>query len=220
MTAPPEAVRESGAAYDVLARRDPGLAALIPSVGTPDPFSWDVLDAAAGGNALAALALHIVSQQISTTAAIAIFARLRDALGGTIDAPSILGASLDDLRAVGLSGAKARSLVDLAERVADGRLSFERLAAGDDAAAQTELDDVRGVGPWSAQMFMLHSLRRPDVFPAADVGLQRAAQSAFGLDQRPSTDELALRADAWRPFRSYAAALLWAHGNRQPKQGA
>jgi DNA-3-methyladenine glycosylase II len=220
MTAPTEAVRESLAAYDALARRDPGLAALIPSVGTPDPFSWDVLDDAAGGNALTELALHIVSQQISTTAAIAIFARLRDALGGTLDAPSILGASLDDLRAVGLSGAKARSLIDLAERVADGRLSFERLAASDDAAAQTELDDVRGVGPWSAQMFLLHYLRRPDVFPAADVGLQRAAQSAFGLEQRPSTDELALRADAWRPFRSYAAALLWAHGNRQPKQGA
>lgn len=145
---------------------------------------------------------------------------LRDLLRGTIDPPSILGASLDDLRSAGLSGAKARSLVDLAERVADGRLSFERLAASDDAAAQAELDDVRGVGPWSAQMFLLHHLRRPDVFPAADVGLQRAARSAFGLDQRPTTDALAQRADRWRPCRSYAAALLWAYGSRQPKHGA
>ena len=79
---------------------------------------------------------------------------------------------------------------------------------------------MRGVGPWSAQMFLLHRLRRPDVFPAADVGLQRAAQSAFGLDRRPSADELADRAEPWRPFRSYAAALLWAHGSRQPEQGA
>jgi 3-methyladenine DNA glycosylase/8-oxoguanine DNA glycosylase len=220
MIAPPGPVRESQAAYDALARRDACLAALIASVGTPDPFSWGVLDDAAGGNPLAELALHIVSQQISIAAAITIFARLRDLLGGTIDPPSILGASLDDLRAAGLSGAKARSLVDLASRVADGRLSFERLAASDDTTAQAELDDVRGVGPWSAQMFLLHHLRRPDVFPAADVGLQRAAQSAFRLDQRPTPDELAQRAYPWRPFRSYAAALLWAHGRRQPKQGA
>jgi DNA-3-methyladenine glycosylase II len=94
-------------------------------------------------------------------------------------------------------------------------LSFERLAQSDDATAQAELDDVRGVGPWSAQMFLLHNLRRPDVFPAADVGLLRAAESAFGLAQRPTGVELAARAERWRPFRSYAAALLWAHGTEQ-----
>ena len=206
-------------AYHALAQRDAALAALVASVGTPDPFSWGVLEEVAGGDALTELALHIVSQQISTAAALTIFGRLRDLLGGTIDAASILGASLDDLRAAGLSGAKARSLRDLAERVADGRLSFERLAASDDAGAQAELDDVRGVGPWSAQMFLLHHLRRPDVFPAADVGLQRAAQSAFALPARPTAAELGARAEPWRPFRSYAAALLWAHGTQHPHQG-
>jgi DNA-3-methyladenine glycosylase II len=203
-------------AYDALARRDDALARLIAGSGAPDPFSWGVLDDAAGGDAFAELALHIVSQQISTAAALTIFARLRDTLGGTVGPAPLVSAAVDDLRAAGLSGAKARSLRDLAERVRDGRLSFDRLAAGDDATAQAELEEVRGVGPWSAQMFLLHHLRRPDVFPAADVGLLRAAQSAFALPQRPTADELAARAERWRPFRSYAAALLWAHGNDVP----
>jgi len=89
--------------------------------------------------------------------------------------------------------------------------AIDRLADSDDAVAQGELEAVRGIGPWSAQMFLLHHLRRPDVFPAADVGLQRGAQSAFALPTRPSAAELCARAESWRPFRSYAAALLWAH---------
>jgi 3-methyladenine DNA glycosylase/8-oxoguanine DNA glycosylase len=203
-------------AYDALARRDDALARLVDRHGAPDPFSWGILDEEAGGDAFAELALHIVSQQISTAAARTIFARLRETLGGTVGPAPIVAASVEDLRAAGLSGAKARSLRDLAERVLDGRLSFERLAASDDATALAELDAVRGVGPWSAQMFLLHALRRPDVFPAADVGLQRAAQSAFALARRPTEDELAERAERWRPFRSYAAALLWAHGTDRP----
>lgn len=91
-----------------------------------------------------------------------------------------------------------------------------QLTNSDDTTAQNELDDGRGVGPWSAQMFPLHYLRRPDVFPAADVGLLRAAQSAFGLAQRPTAAELSARAERWRPFRSYAVALLRAHGTKHP----
>ena len=203
-------VQARAAAYDTLAQRDAGLARLIARHGTPDPFSWGVLDAAAGADAFAELSLHVVSQQISTAGALTIFGRIRDVLGGTIAAEQIVAVSDDELRAAGLSGAKARSLRDLAERVLDGRLSFARLAVSDDAAASGELQAVRGIGPWSAQMFLLHSLRRPDILPAADVGLLRAAQSAFALPRRPTADELAARAERWRPFRSYAAALLWA----------
>lgn len=214
--ASPDPVREREDAYDALARRDNGLARLAARYGAPDPFFWGVLEEAANGDAFAELVLHIVSQQISTAAALSIFARLRDLLGGTVGPTPIITAAVDDLRAAGLSGAKARSLCDLAERVLDGRLSFDRLGVRDDATAQSELEEVRGVGPWSAQMFLLHNLRRPDVFPAADVGLQRAAQSAFALPQRPTADQLAARAEHWRPFRSYAAALLWAHGTDRP----
>lgn len=198
--------------YDDLAQRDPSLAALIARDGRPDPFSWNVLEDAAGGDALAELVLHIVSQQISTAAALTIFRRLVAALGGGLD-PGILAAvQREDLRAAGLSGAKARALQDLAERVVDGRLDFDRLAHSDDTTASAELQSVRGVGPWSAQMFLLHHLRRPDVFPSADIGLLRAARTAFALAQRPTPTDLEARAEAWRPFRSYTAALLWAHG--------
>lgn len=218
--ASPDLVRERDGAYDALARADDGLARLVALYGTPDPFFWGVLEEAAGGDAFAELSLHIVSQQISTAAALTIFGRIRQTLQGPLAPTQILAVSVDDLRAAGLSRAKGRSLRDLAERVQDGHLSFERLAASDDDAAQTQLEGVRGVGPWSAQMFLLHSLRRPDILPAADVGLLRAAQSAFALAQRPTADELSARAERWRPFRSYAAALLWAHGAEPPQQGA
>jgi DNA-3-methyladenine glycosylase II len=199
-------------AYTILAEGDPALAALIDRHGRPDPFSWGVLEDAAGSDPFAELALHIVSQQISTAAALTIFRRIADATGAGMAPAAVLDAAPEALRAAGLSGAKARALRDLAERVLDGRVDFERLARSSDDAAMEELESVRGVGPWSAEMFLLHHLRRPDVFPAADVGLLRAAQSAFGLAQRPTALELGARAEGWRPYRSYAAALLWAHG--------
>jgi DNA-3-methyladenine glycosylase II len=203
-------------AYDLLAAHDPQLAALIADHGRPDPFSWRLLRDAAGDDPLAELALHIVSQQISTVAALAIYGRVLAVLDGALIPERLVAAGVPDLRAAGLSGAKSRSLQDLAQRVIDGRLDFERLARSDDAAAEAELVQVRGVGPWSAQMFLLHHLRRPDVLPAADIGLLRGAQSAFALPTRPTAAELAERAERWRPLRSYAAALLWARAQALP----
>jgi DNA-3-methyladenine glycosylase II len=212
---PPLPVGDAAAPYRALARRDQALARLIADHGRPDPFAWDVLDEAVGGDPFAELVLHIVSQQISTRAALTIFGRLRTILDGAVTPERIEARAEDELRAAGVSAAKARALLDLARRVLDGRLSFARLERSDDATAQAELDAVRGIGPWSAQMFLLHNLRRPDVFPSADVGLMRAAQSAFALPSRPTTAELEQRAEGWRPFRSYAAALLWAHGGQE-----
>jgi DNA-3-methyladenine glycosylase II len=206
-------------AYDVLAGRDPALAALIGRHGRPDPFSWKVLQAAAGSDPLAELALHIVSQQISTTAALTIYGRLVALVGGALDAERLAATAPEDLKPAGLSGAKARALHDLGERIVDGRLDFGRLARSDDEAALAELEAVRGVGPWSAQMFLLHHERRPDIFPAADLGLQRGAQAAFALDARPTAADLELRAEPWRPYRSYAAALLWADAHDAAASG-
>ena len=213
-SAPPTAEDEQALlrAYDTLAQTDEALARLIARHGRPDPFHWSVLDGAVGSDAFAELVLHIVSQQISTPAALTIYGRVQQTLGGAVDPSRIVASPVDELRAAGLSAAKARSLRDLAERIVDGRLSFDRLARSDDASAQAELDAVRGIGPWSAQMFLLHHFRRPDIFPAADVGLLRAAQDAFALAARPTSVELGERAERWRPFRSYAAALLWTHG--------
>jgi 3-methyladenine DNA glycosylase/8-oxoguanine DNA glycosylase len=206
--------RERRRAYSALAKSDARLSQLIARHGHPDPFSWGVLEEVVGTDPFAELVLHIVGQQISTRAALTIYSRLRETLGGAVEPERIVAITEDELRAAGLSAAKARSLRDLAERVLDGRLSFERLAKSDDAAAQSELDAVRGVGPWSAQMFLIHHLRRPDVFPASDVGLLRAAQSAFALPERPTAAELGERAERWRPYRSFAAALLWTDGRR------
>jgi DNA-3-methyladenine glycosylase II len=198
-------------AYRALARRDDALARLIARHGQPDPFHWDVLDDHAGSDAFSELALHIISQQLSTTAALAIHARVQILLEGTVEPQGMIAARPEDLRAAGLSGAKARSLQDLAGRIVDGRLNLESLATADDATGGTELRAVLGIGPWSAQTFLLHFYRRPDIMPAADVGLLRSAQSACALRERPSAQRLETRAQPWRPFRSYAAALLWAH---------
>lgn len=210
---------ERALAYRTLAGNDQDLRRLLDSLEIgPDPFSWAVLEDLAGGQAFPELSLHIISQQISTAAATTIYSRLSAGLYGRFEPSSLLFCPPETLRAVGLSGAKARSLRDLASRIEDGRLSLEGLAEVDDVTAEKELQSVLGVGPWSAQMFLLHYLRRPDVMPAADVGLLRSAQTALSLSERPTPLELAKRAEQWRPFRSYAAALLWEHGsNGQPR---
>lgn len=207
---------ERDIAYRALARRDDALARLIARHGQPDHFHWDILDDHAGSDGFSELALHIISQQLSTTAALTIYARVQTLLEGTFEPRGMIAARPEDLRAAGLSGAKARSLQDLAGQIVDGRLNLESLATADDATVGTELRAVRGIGPWSAQMFLLHFYRRPDIMPAADVGLLRSAQSAFGLPERPSPQWLETRARPWRPFRSYAAALLWAHDRDRP----
>jgi DNA-3-methyladenine glycosylase II len=198
-------------AYDTLARADPALGRLIARHGRPDPYSWTLIDEVSGGDPFAELVVHISGQQISTVAAMAIYGRLREALGGALTPTALLALTDEELRTVGMSGAKARALRDLSERVLDGRLDVARLQRSDDATAQAELEAIVGVGPWTAQLFVLHHLRRPDVFPAADVAIQRGAQEAFGLPVRPTAAELTERAEAWRPLRSYAAALLWAN---------
>jgi DNA-3-methyladenine glycosylase II len=205
----PESERDD--AYRALARREEALARLIARHGQPDPFHWDVLDDRVGGDAFSELALHIISQQLSTTAAVAIYARVQTLLDGNVAPRAMIAAPTQALRAAGLSGAKAHSLQDLAGRILDGRLSLESLATADDATVQTALQAVFGIGPWSAQMFLLHHYRRPDIMPTADVGLLRSAQSAFALPERPSPQWLETRSRPWRPVRSYAAAVLWAH---------
>lgn len=202
---------ERGGAYRFLACRDDVLARLIARHGHPDPFRWDGLDDRGGGDAFSELALHIISQQLTTTAALAIYARVQTLLDGNIAPRPMIAAPAEALRATGLSGAKAHSLQDLARRIADGRLNLEALATADDATVQTTLQAVFGIGPWSTQMLLLHHYRRPDIMPTADVGLLRSAHSAFALPERPSPQWLEKRSQSWRPFRSYAAAVLWAH---------
>ena len=200
---------EADTAQAFLAALDDPIARLSREHGTVDftvPSHGLVLP-----DHLERLALGIVGQLISVRAALVIFGRLRELLGGSIGAAALARCDEASLRAVGLSGAKARALLALGSEVASGRLDFGRLASMSDEQAEARLVALRGVGAWSAQMFLLRSMGRPDVFPAGDLGLRRAVESLYALREMPSIPEAAERALAWRPYRSYAAKYLWLH---------
>ena len=157
------------------------------------------------------LALGIVGQLISVKAALVIFERLRELLGGRIDAVTLARTDETALRQVGLTQAKARALQALGSEVASGRLDFETLTGMSDDQVEATLVALRGIGSWSAQMFLLRALARPDVFPAGDLGLRRGIESLYALPEPPSIADAAARALSWRPYRSYAAKYLWLH---------
>jgi DNA-3-methyladenine glycosylase II len=206
---------EARAAAQHLSAVDPRLASLIDAVGPVSPYVWPGFPVP-DGDLLGGLALHICSQQISTAVAMALFGRLNALLGGEITAAGLAAASVDSLRTAGLSGAKARSLHELGEQLVAGRFSLEALRELDDAAAMAELVRLRGVGPWSAQTFLLHELRRPDVFPAGDIALRHTLARLDGLEVTPDIKAAEARASIWRPYRSYAAAYLWSWVETKP----
>ena len=187
-----------------LARRSPEIAHLMAIHGPcrlgPKPRS----DAR-----FAALARAIVHQQLAGAAAGAIWERLESSLGGECTAEGILEAEAASLRAVGLSAAKSAALRDLAGRQADGTLGLERIGRLDDEAITARLTQVRGVGPWTAQMFLLFTLHRLDVWPTGDLGVRRGFALAFGLPRPPGPAELEPAGERFRPFRSVAAWYCW-----------
>ena len=157
------------------------------------------------------LTLSIVGQVISVKAALVIFGRLRELLGGRIDAAGLAQVEESALRQVGLTRAKAKALHELGSELVSGSFSLEALASLSDVEAEARLVALRGVGSWSAQLFLLRGMARPDVFPAGDLGLRRAIESLCALRELPNIPEAAERALAWRPYRSYAAKYLWLH---------
>jgi len=182
-----------------LAREQGVIEAYLPTtpIEADEPLAW--------------LTFSIIGQQISRRAARAVFGRLRDRLGGDLEAPALAALPEADLRELGFSYAKARAVRELAAAVASGELVFSELHDLSDAQAQARLVALRGIGPWSAQVFLLRRLRRPDVFPAGDMGLRRAIVSLDDLPRLPTVAEAGQRAVAWRPYRSYAAKYLWNH---------
>jgi DNA-3-methyladenine glycosylase II len=164
----------------------------------------------------AGLASIIVSQQVSVASARAIFDRLETRLA-PLDAQTLLAADDDALRAIGLSMPKMRALRALARAVALEGLDLGALGAMDAADAHRALVAVSGIGPWTADIFLLFCLGHPDVFPAGDIALQEAARLALELDARPDTRRLEAIAERWRPWRGVAARMLWAY-YRQAKQ--
>ena len=152
----------------------------------------------------------IVSQQLSVKAASTIHGRLETALAARHVTPAaILALEADRMRACGLSWAKVASVRDLAAKVSDGTLALESLDALDDAQVIESLTTVRGIGQWSAEMFLIFRLGRPDILPVGDVGVQRAMRKLYGLRKHPSPARMTALARPWRPYRSVACWYLW-----------
>ena len=182
---------------------DPKLARVIDAVGP-----CTMLPARTGSH-FTHLTRSIVYQQLSTGAATTIHERLLAMLGGPPEAEAI--AALDDaaLRGVGLSAAKARAVRDLAERVLDGRLDLTLVDIAPDEAVIESLVQVRGIGPWTAQMFLMFRLGRPDVLPVLDLGVRKGAQQVHRLRALPDAERLERLARPWQPWRSVASWYCW-----------
>ncbi len=158
----------------------------------------------------ATLAEIIVAQMISRTAAEAILRRLRGAIV-PLDEHEVSRFEVERLRQLGLTFAKARSIQAIAKETAARRFSFAALRTLEDEEALSRLTHLPGIGAWSANIYLLTALGRSDVLPAGDIALQSAAQSLFELDARPDAGTMQDMAEAWRPWRSVAARLLWMH---------
>lgn len=203
--------------YERLLALDPVLRSIARLRGRPDPFVWFAAGGAGLTN-LAAMVLHIASQQISTTAALAVFGRVRDAAGGRIDPAIIERLGPDRLRRLGLSRSKSLAITGLARMHLDGTLDTDDLDQLDDRQAIQALTAVRGIGLWTAQMFLIHQLRRPDVLPAGDLGIRQAVRRGWSWPALPPIEEVRRLGERWSPHRTYAAALLWASLQGEPGQ--
>lgn len=188
-----------------LMRRDPVLAAIIRRVG---PCG---LATVPDRDAFMALLEAIASQQLSVKAADTIFRRFCHLFPPDCVPDPVRIAHLDDatIRAAGFSGPKINYLRDLAAQVIDGRLDLAALERASDADVIAALTRVKGIGRWTADMFLIFRLKRPDVFAVGDLGLVNAIQRAYGLRLRPSPRRLAAISEPWRPYRSLASWYLW-----------
>jgi len=199
MTRPltPERLREAARA---LADRDPDLALLLERHGPPPLWGRP--------RGFATLVRIILEQQVSLASARAILNRLVEEIGAPTP-ERILAAGVERLRACGLTRQKAGYCHRLAAAALDGRLDLAGVARLDDAAAVASLTRHDGIGPWTAEVYLLMSLRRPDVWPAGDLGLIVSMRTVKRLRRPPSRDRALAIADAWRPYRAVAARMLW-----------
>ena len=189
------------AATTHLKKADPIMAAIIKRVGpcqmVPREPTFETL------------ARSITFQQLSGKAAGTIFGRLRKAVGRRFTAAGFLKLTSDELRACGLSRQKIASLTDLAERVARREIQFHKLGDLKDEEVITTLCQVRGVGVWTVQMFLIFALQRPNVMPLADLGIRNAIRKAYDLPDLPKPAELLALAEKWAPYCSIASWYLW-----------
>ena len=183
-----------------LSARDPALGDVIETWGAPPRWRRP--------QGFPTLVLLILEQQVSLASAKATFARLEER-AGAVEPDTILALGEERMKEAGLSRQKARYVHGLAGAVAGGTLDFRKLGRADDEAVRAALIPIKGIGDWTVDIYLLSALQRPDVWPARDLALQEAARAVRGLDARP--DEAAMKeiGEAWRPWRSVAARILW-----------
>ena len=184
-----------------LALADPRLAAIIESVGAyqiemrKDPFR--------------SLVEAIICQQLAGSAADAIYKRFVKIYGRFPRPAQLLATKDSKLRAAGLSARKIEYLKDLAARVSDGRLKLSQLSMLTDEQIIEQLEQGKGIGRWTAEMFLIFCLGRQDVLPVGDLGLQKAMQKAYSLDELPSSENMCSIAEPWKPYCSIATWYMW-----------
>jgi DNA-3-methyladenine glycosylase II len=201
----------SAKARKALAASDPTMAALIERIGKIDLATRLARrKEERPPDAYGALLRAIVGQQLSTKAARTIYLRVVDLFGGATPSPQqLLDAPEEDLRACGLSGRKTEYVRDLATHVLSGELELERLGELSDEEAIEEIVAVRGLGQWTAEMFLLFHLQRPDVLSGGDLGIRKAIQIEYGLEEMPTPARVIEIGEPWRPHRSLASLYLW-----------
>jgi DNA-3-methyladenine glycosylase II len=194
-----------------LSSHDPVLAAVIKTAGpcTVRPHS----------NYYEELVDSIISQQLSVKAAATIFKRFKDLFGGDFPAPEqILSKDIDELRSVGLSRGKALYVRDLAQRVVDGKITFDHLDTLNNDQVIQELTAVKGIGEWTTHMFMMFCMGRLDVLAYGDLGIKNGIRRLYGLDHQPSPGEIIdiAAANHWHPYETVACWYVWKSLDNEP----
>jgi DNA-3-methyladenine glycosylase II len=193
------------------------MAALVESIGPLDRASRR---RGRPDDAYGSLVRTIVGQQLSTKAARTIYARLAALFGDNPPTPAeLLDADEENLRGGGLSRQKIGYLRDLAARVQSGELELDILEELPDEEVSEKITAVKGLGHWSADMFLMFHLRRPDVLPVGDLGIRRAVEKIYGLPDIPDSEELRTLAEPWRPWRTLACLYLWESLDAVPDAG-
>jgi DNA-3-methyladenine glycosylase II len=196
--------------------RNSGMKKALAHLRSVDPVMRELIDRVGpyrmryGPAGYASLLRAIMAQQLSTKAAATIHGRLVEACGGKVEPAVVLSLGDERLRAAGISSQKIRYVKDLSEKTLSGAVDFGRLASMSDQEVLTHLTAVKGVGVWTAQMFMIFALRRQDVyFPVADLGLRNAMQGLYRLPAPVKAERMLKIAAPWRPYSSVACWYLW-----------
>jgi len=207
-------VKASRKAVAALSEADPVMARLIEVHGA---LVRRDLKRERPGDAYGALLRSIVGQQLSTKAAATIYGRMLELFGGHAPTPKqLLKADPDKIRAAGLSRPKIAYLRDLARHVEDGTLELERLPELPDEEVTAQLTAIKGLGPWTADMFLMFHLSRPDILPVGDQGIRRAIQVEYRLRKLPDAKRMEKIAKPWRPYRTLACLYLWSSLDNTP----